>query len=313
MRLLTAISLLAALLASCTHRDDAAKRGSDGRLPLTVSIEPQRALLEEIGGDRVKVTTLLDNGADPETFEPAMATVMALENSAAWLQVGAIPFEHELEERVAQGNSHLVTVNTSDGIELITDSHHHHGEHEEDEDHHHGHSHETDPHTWSSVRNMKVMASNMLEALTRLDPDGAEYYAGRCRLLVARLDSLDAEYTRRLAPARGKAFMVWHPSLSYFARDYGLRQVSVTPDHREISLIQLQDVIDHAIKEGVGLFFEQSSYDPRLSSTVRRHIGGVCRKFDPLDYRWQAGLDSVVSAIETVTPPRQAPASAGSL
>lgn len=292
------LTLVLAAMWACTPRHT-----NENRMPLTVSIEPQRALLEEIGGERVSVTTLLGNGADPETFDPAMSTVIALEKSAAWLQMGTLPFEHELEHRMTQGKNKLVTFNTSDGIELITDSHHHHGDEE-----HHGHSHETDPHTWSSVRNFRIIASNMLDALTGLDPEGAAYYRERYSRLTARLDSLDAAYTQRLAPARGKAFMVWHPSLSYFARDYGLKQVSVTPDHREISLIQLQEVIDHAVDEGVGVFFEQSSYDPRLSATVKRHIGGVCKRFDPLDYNWQAGLDSVVSAIESVTGPNQAPA-----
>lgn len=183
------------------------------------------------------------------------------------------------------------------GVELIEGTHNcGHDDHDHDHDHDHPGG---DPHTWSSVSNLKIMARNMQSALAEIDPSGASYYKARYDSVAARLDSLDLSYAGRLSKARGMAFMVWHPSLSYFARDYGLRQISVSADHRETSLLSLQSTIDKAIGEGVEVFFEQSSYDPRLSATVKRHIGAVCVTFNPLEYDWQRGLDAVVEALET--------------
>lgn len=280
------------LLSGCRDRSDSAS--TDGRLLLTVSIEPQRQLLEAIGGDRVSVSALLANGEDPETFDPSMTTLIHLDRSAGWLQVGNTPFESELERKLKSG---IKCIDTSAGIQLIVGTHHHHHDHG-DCDHDHDHDHgDADPHTWSSVKNMKIMAANMRDALIELDPEGTPIYIRRCDSIVSRLDSLDMVYAQLLEPARGSTFMMWHPSLSYFARDYGLNQISVTADHREISLRSLQATIDDAIDNGVEVFFEQSSYDPRLSATVKRHIGAECVSFNPLDYNWQSELDRVVAAI----------------
>lgn len=278
----------------CSHvADDSHDAG--GRLKVTVSIEPQRALLEAIGGDRVTVNSLLANGADPETYDPTMATLMDLERSAAWIRIGHMPFEDAILARMPDATAQIY--DSSEGIELIEGTHGDDG-HDEDEGHHgHNHIHAIDPHIWSSVRNMRIIGVNMLAALEDIDPEGAGYYRERYDSVAAHLDSLDMAYADVLAPVKGKSFMVWHPSLSYFARDYGLIQHSVTADHRETSLLQLQRTIDDAVDAGVDVFFEQSSYDPRLSSTVRQHLGAVCATFNPLDYDWESGLDRVVSAL----------------
>lgn len=289
-----AAAAASAVAAGCSHTSG---DGHDvgGKLAVTVSLEPQRALLEAIGGDRVSVSSLLANGADPETYDPTMASLMNLERSAAWIRIGHMPFEDAIMERMPHASARIF--DSSEGIELIEGTHGDDG-HDEDEDNHgHGHTHAVDPHVWSSVRNMKIIGANMLAALDEIDPEGSAYYHERYDSLAVRLDSLDMAYSRRLAPVKGKSFMVWHPSLSYFARDYGLVQHSVTADHRETSLLQLQRTIDGAVDAGVDVFFEQGSYDPRLSSTVRQHLGAVCVTFNPLDYDWESGLDTVVSVL----------------
>ena len=64
---------------------------------------------------------------------------------------------------------------------------------------------------------------------------------------TARLDSIDNAITARLAPHKGDSFIVWHPSLSYFARDYGLNQVVVGgSEHKESSIADLKESIDTA-------------------------------------------------------------------
>lgn len=289
------IAVAACMVASGCSSGAPDTHDADGRLRLTVSLEPQRALLEAIGGDRVTVSSLLANGSDPETYDPTMATLMALERSAAWIRIGNLPFEDAILERMPDAAARVF--DSSAGIELIEGSHGCTAHSHDDDGNAHGHSHAVDPHVWSSVKNMKIIGANMLSALDEIDPEGAMYYHARYDSVASRLDSLDAAYSRRLSPVKGKSFMVWHPSLSYFARDYGLVQHSVTADHRETSLLQLQRTIDRAVDAGVDVFFEQGSYDPRMSSTVRQHLGAVCATFNPLAYDWENGLDTVVSVL----------------
>ena len=42
---------------------------------------------------------------------------------------------------------------------------------------------------------------------------------------------------------KGGSFVVWHPSLSYFARDYGLEQISLEYDGKEVPVGRVNYVL----------------------------------------------------------------------
>ena len=70
-----------------------------------------------------------------------------------------------------------------------------------------------------------------------IDPSNKGYYARRFKYIYsvarfARHGALDSI----LRPCRGASFVVWHPSLSYFARDYGLHQIALSPEGRRCRL-----------------------------------------------------------------------------
>ena len=181
---------------------------------VTVSIEPQKYILEQITGNRVEIRTLIANGANPETFDPSVNHIINLTKSIGFLRMGNIGFEAAILDKVHSENPDLPIFNTSLGVMPVTGTHSHGGI-----------THDViDPHTWTSVKNVKIISKNMLIAMTEIDPSNADYYRSNYHRFAARLDSLDNELTIRLAPHKGEAFMVWHPSLSYFARDYGLEQ-----------------------------------------------------------------------------------------
>ena len=53
---------------------------------------------------------------------------------------------------------------------------------------------------------------------------------------------------------RGSSFLVWHPSLSYFARDYGLHQIALGgAEHKEVSIPALREAIEEARGSGASV------------------------------------------------------------
>lgn len=269
----------------------------NGSRTLAVSVEPQRALLQEITGDRFEITTLLANGANPETYDPSMKTRMAVENSAAYFTTGAMPFEKTIAEALPAS---VTVVDCSTGIEPIYGTHSHDHSHGHNHNHSHGHSHdskgEPDPHVWASVKNARVVAHNMLDAVIALDPDGKDYYTERYNRLDARLDSLDKAIAAKAA-AGAQAFAVWHPSLSYFARDYGLEQIAVGFENKEMSPKHLAEVVEQAKAKGVKVFFFQKEYDSRQAETLNNQMGTRLVTINPLAYDWEAQLTAVADAL----------------
>lgn len=267
-RFLTILFLLL-VLVGC--RNDAA---TDKPI-VTVSIEPQRWVAERIVGDRMDVRSLLGRGGNPESYEPAFSHLASLERSRVYLTVGNLGFEDAILQKVSTNNPDLKIVCTSDSIELL---HATHGDHD----------HGADPHVWSSARNMRVMAGNMLRAISETDPKNAEIYKRNYDALVAHIDSVDRACDSILAPVKGGTFLVWHPSLSYFARDYGLTQLSLGAEGKEHSVSETRDLLTRVRDTGTDVFLVQKDFD----SSQAKALSGELRTavIDPMNYEWDTEL-----------------------
>ena len=263
-------------LIACKERTDA--------LPvIAVSVEPQRFLLEQLAGSHFKVITLMKPGSNPETFEPTMNTRAALDGAGAYLYVGGLPFENTLVE----SSPGLMTFCVAEGIEPLYGTHSPHDHDGGCEAHTHGsRNDESDPHVWTSVKNAMVMADNMADVLVRIDPAHSEEYRTRLEKLHQRLDSLDTAIASRLEKAGKTSFMVWHPSLGYFARDYGLEQISVGWEAKEPSAAALRRAVDKARENGVDVFFYQREFDSRQTQALTSQLGLHTVTIDPLSYDW---------------------------
>lgn len=281
-----AIAILLLALTACS------KKAEDTRPILAVSLEPQRYMLEQIVGDRFRIVTMMPNGGNPETFEPSMSDMIDLRNAEAYFLIGHLPFERALSL-----DQEINTIDTSDGIELIYGTHNHTTSHagflQEDEEP----AKAPDPHIWTSVRNARIMARNMLATVRTLDPAHAAEYTDRYDDFDARLDSLDKAFASRLTNAKSTSFMVWHPSLTYFARDYGLEQISVGQENKDGSLSTLRNAIDEARADSVKTFFFQKDYDARQAKAIANEVGAKLIPVNPGSYEWEGELNTIVNEL----------------
>lgn len=274
------------LLCACgrTYKDH------EGHPTVTVSIAPQAWLLEAIAGDSVNINILLGSGANPETYEPSINTIKTASQSDAMMLSGALGFESQLAERLKSNNPDLTVIDTSHGIEPIYGTHSHGN---------HTHSNDIpDPHTWTSVRNARTIAGNMLAALIEIDPVNKYYYQANAAVLDSRLDSLDRSIKSRLDSLQVKSFLVWHPSLSYFARDYGLEQISIGNEGREATIGGLRSTIDHAAGSGTCVLFIQADFDSRQAETISRETGADVVTINPLDHDWESQINIITDALD---------------
>lgn len=267
---------------------------STGSKPIVaVSIPPQESLLREIAGDSVDIVTLMRSDGNAESFEVSVSDLRLVNSASAYMLVGNLPFEGELADKIGETNRELRFFDTSSGVELLHGTHGHHHHHQGD-----GHgAGDADPHTWSSARNLKIMASSMTEALAEVDAPRADFYRANLQRLEGRLDSIDRALADKLSQSRGASFLIWHPSLSYFARDYGLRQIPLGQDNKEMSVVGLKDNIRKAADTGVRAIFIQSNYDPAQAGNVARQLGIEPVAINPLDPDWETQFNIITDAI----------------
>ena len=260
---------------------------------LTVSIQPQKYFLDKLVGDKYQVMCLLDNGSNPESYEPSVSNLMSLERSEAYFCIGNIGFESAILEKMKSNNPDLIVIDTSRGIELLR------GTHSGVHSHKHCCGHEVDPHVWTSVKNAKQIVVNMYETLIVLDSYNKAEYTKNFNSLMYELDEFMGELESKMEPSRGSAFAVWHPSLSYFARDYGLKQIAMENEGKEVSASALKQEIDMAREMNVKVLFYQKEFDSRQIQTINSQLGSDMIEINPMSYEWVEEMKKIADAIST--------------
>ncbi|MBQ6862127.1 MAG: zinc ABC transporter substrate-binding protein [Alistipes sp.] len=253
-----------------------------------VTIAPLRSVVERIVGDDFRIEVLVPAGASPETFEPSARQYVAL-NEARWIfSTGLIDFETTLLHRL---ENQAKIINLSEGIDLIAGScshaHHHHDGH-----HHHG----VDPHIWTSPLALKQIAENSYRAIAAAYPDSVKYAQNFARL-SADIEALDRRTEAALQQAEVKMVVVYHPALTYYARDYGLQQEAIEQEGKEPSTRALARLIAMGREAGVGHILYQRQYPRSVVETVARDMGAEAVEFDPLGEDVIANIDSITSLI----------------
>ena len=253
------------------------KQANSDKGQIFVSIAPLRPLISAIVGEDFDISILVPAGASPESFEPTARQFMALNEAKAIFAVGLIDFERNLLSRIEHKDK---IIDLYHGIELIAGScsHNHH-------DHsgcsHHHHSHGIDPHIWTSPVALKIMAQNAYNSIAAAHPDSTKYKSNFERL-NARLDSLDCSVRTLCDKASTRQFIIYHPALTYLARDYGLEQISIEHEGKEPSVKRLAGIITGARNVQTKRIFYQSTYPRSTVEVIAEDIGAEPVEIDPL-------------------------------
>ena len=259
---------------------------------LVVSIQPQKYLLQQIVGNKYNVKSLLTQKGNPETYEPSASNLVSIENSDAYFKIGNIGFELAVSPSIASLNPDLKIYDTSKGVDMIVGSHCTGGYHD-----HNKRVIDVDPHIWSSAVNSKVIAKNMYDAMLEIDEKNAKYYTKNFNKLIERLDSIDTAIREILPQDGSRSFLVWHPSLSYFARDYNLHQVSLEAIGKESSVKNFKERLDFAKSDSIHIFLYQKEFDSRQADIILKDMD--VRKFEinPMNYDFGEELINTAYAI----------------
>ncbi|MFP4333486.1 MAG: metal ABC transporter solute-binding protein, Zn/Mn family [Campylobacterales bacterium] len=265
-----------------------------------VSIIPQKALLEEIVQDRADVAVMVKKGQSPHTYEPKPSQMKELSEAKVYFSIG-VEFENIWLDRFKSQNKNLVISKSDRGIEKIDMETH--KEHHQDHNHHHGHQHEhnhgtKDPHIWLNTQNSKAIAKNMLETLKQEEPKNADFYEKNYQLVVKKIDSINNEIKQTLKNTPPKsAFMVFHPSYGYFAKEYNLVQLPIEIEGKNPKPKELTRIIEEAREEQVKAIFAQPEFSQKFADVISKELNIEVKRFSPLspDY-----LDNLLSMAKII-------------
>ncbi|MFJ4999036.1 metal ABC transporter solute-binding protein, Zn/Mn family [Microbacterium sp. NPDC088619] len=235
-----AIASVAALsLAGCSTTP-AAGEGGGGAVTVAASTNVYGSLAEQIGGDRVDVTSIITSATqDPHSYEASARdrlTVqkadLVIENGGGYdgfidtlLQdaedvhvVSAVEFSHDFPGN--EGHEH-----SDDEAEAEHDH-----DHAEGEEGHEGHNHIEgfNEHVWFDPHTMIHVVEAIAEELATIDPDGEAEFTANAEEIVTDLEGFEADLETLKTDAAGANVIITEPLPGYLAAAAGL--TDVTPE-----------------------------------------------------------------------------------
>ena len=217
MKTLFSLIGLAALLGAATP--------AQAKLNVVATLPDYGSIAEEIGGDKIKVTSLAKGTEDPHFVDARPSFIRVLNQADVLLEGGA---EMEIGWLPALVNNarnpkllgaapgHVVM---AQGITLLDVP-------SGPVDRSMGDVHPAgNPHFAHDPANGKIMAAHLAEVFGRLDAANAAFYQANLKRFNERLDLKLVEWAKLMEPYRGTKVVTYHKSYEYFAARFGLEIV----------------------------------------------------------------------------------------
>ena len=219
-------------------------------------------IVQQVGGEHVKVKSLVGPNGDPHSFEPTPQDSQAL-SKADVVFVSGLGMEGWMDRLVQASGYKGKVVVASEGVDTR--------KMEED-----GKT-ITDPHAWNSAHNGAIYASNVMNALIAADPQDAAYFRQRGTAYISQLNQLDswAQKTFSGVPAAKRKILTSHDAFGYFGQRYGVQFLAPVgfSTESEASASDVASLIKQLKSEKIHSYFIENQTDPRLVQQIATATG----------------------------------------
>ncbi|MGB1227043.1 MAG: metal ABC transporter solute-binding protein, Zn/Mn family [Poseidonibacter sp.] len=270
---------------------------------IVVSILPQQTFVEKIGANKVNVIAMVTPGSNPHSYEPKPSQMVHISKADIYFPIG-FGFEDTWLEKFANQNKNMKFVEMKKGIKkiMMKKHNHHHGNEHENHDEHEHHKDEVkykeDPHTWTSPKNVKIMAKNIYDTLVQIDASNKEYYLNNYNKFLEEINQTDEKIKAIFSKIeKNSKFMVFHPAWGYFAKDYNLIQFPIEVEGKEPKPKMLKRIIQEAKKENIKAIFTQSEFSDKSAKVIADELKIKVIKETPLATNWSQNLIHVANTI----------------
>lgn len=220
--------------------------------------------VEQVGQDRIQLTSLLQPGMDPHVYEPTPADGVALEQAdlVFWNGYNLEPGLMRLIEATAQGARRValaeildpIVTNEEDGIPT------------------------PDPHVWGNVENVIRMVERIAQELAEQVPGEATFFQTNAAAYRAELEELHAWIGEQIQtiPPPNRVLVTTHDAFAYYTQAYGLKMggsllgISTEEQPSAQTVARLVEEI-RALR--VPAVFAETTLNPALIQTVAAEAG----------------------------------------
>lgn len=245
---------------------------ADSGDPVPVSNEDRRPVVattftiladmtRRIGGERIRVESLISPGADVHQIEPTAGDLVRVEDADLIVSNGLGLDEWLLRFLDGTGANHVEASAGIDPLPIRTGNH----------------TDRPNPHAWMSPAAGQKYVHTIARALTELDPAGAAEYETRARNYSAEIAELGMRATQAVdaLPEAHRVLVTCEGAFSYLARDLDLDELYLWPVNAESQGLprQVAALIDEVRQREVPAVFCESTVSGAAMEQVSAQTG----------------------------------------
>lgn len=264
---------------------------------VSASILPTAFFVEQIGASSVEVNTIVQEFADPHSFEPRASDMKKLENSDLFFAVG-IEYEDVWLPKFSKAFPNLKVIKTQGKTpkydKITHDDHQEHGDHKHEE-----HEHEFDTHIWLDPIMVKEQSKIIANALSQKYPQNSELYSQNLDKFNQEIDKLDSYIKDSLKDLKNRKFMVFHPSWGYFAKRYNLTQIAIESGGKEPKPAALAKLIKMAKSENIKVIFISPEFSQKSAKLIAEQTGAKLIEINHLSKNWLENMYTIADIFKS--------------
>lgn len=219
--------------------------------------------MEQVGQDRIQLTSLLQPGVDPHVYEPTPADGVALERAELVFYNGynLEPGLIRLINATAQQARRIPLAETIDPILSKEDG-----------------IPTPDPHVWGNVENVLEMVERIRQELTQLLPEEAAFFQANADTYRAELEALHTWIAQQIQtiPPPNRVLVTTHDAFAYYAQAYRLVMggslIGISTEEQPSAQTVAQLVREIRALQ-VPAIFAETTLNPALIQTVAAEAG----------------------------------------
>lgn len=262
------------------------------KINIAVSIVPQETFVKAVGGDLVKVTTMITPGNSPANYEPTPREMINLSKSKVYFTINVPTEKSNILPKLKELNNNIKIIQLDKEVKkkyepIILGSH---GHRENDDS-----SMDLDPHIWLSPKRVIVMINTIKDTLIDIDYENKHIYIKNAQDYIDKLTELDRNIKTNLENYKGKSFFIYHPAFSYFAKDYNLNMITIEENGKEGTGKRIKEIIDRAKEKNAKFIFYQEEFHGQQAKVIGNEIGAIPVKVAPLSPEYISNMNKIAS------------------
>lgn len=257
------IMMVAVLMtaSACANTAQTGEKHADGKIKVTTTIGMISDIVKNVGGDRVEVTGLMQDGVDPHLYKASQGDIKKLDQADIIFYNG-LHLEGKMVEILEKMAKNKLTVAVTDNI----DANQLRSGKEMGTDH--------DPHVWFNVKHWMKATEKVRDELIKFDAAHKEEYTNNTAEYLKKLQELDQYAKEQIAliPQASRVLVTAHDAFGYFGDAYqikvmGLQGISTASEYGSKDVSDLRDyLVENKIK---AVFVESSIPKKSIEAVIK--------------------------------------------